>query len=138
LVALLREEFGDIADEDLVLVTLDRLEEQGLIESGYERRDADTARLSRRRFIRRVGVVGSAALVLPVVQSVVAPALAAAQSQCHICKLCPCNCYCTYCEGCVGPYCTYCSTCSYCAFTPDAKSKFHSTVQRKIQQQRSK
>src|SRR5581483_1616438 len=62
LVEVLRGELGDVADEDLVLVTLDRLEEQGLIESGYAARDVDTARLSRRRFIRRVGVVGSAAL----------------------------------------------------------------------------
>jgi DNA-binding transcriptional ArsR family regulator len=73
LVAVLRNEIGDLADEDLVMVTLDRLEEQGLIESGYSRRDADSVRLSRRRFIRRAGAVGAAALALPVVHGVVAP-----------------------------------------------------------------
>jgi hypothetical protein len=80
LVGVLREELGDLADEDLVMVTLDRLEEQGLLESGYPRREPHAARLSRRRFIRRVGVVGTAALALPVVQSIVAPTPAAAQS----------------------------------------------------------
>jgi hypothetical protein len=80
LVEVLREEVGELADEDLVMVTLDHLEEHGLIESGYTRRDPNAARLSRRRFIRRVGVVGTAALALPVVQSIVAPTPAAAQS----------------------------------------------------------
>jgi DNA-binding transcriptional ArsR family regulator len=76
----LREQLGELADEDLVMVTLDRLEEQGLIESGYVRRDLEVTRLDRRRFIRGTGVVGAAALMLPVVQSVVAPAPAAAGS----------------------------------------------------------
>jgi DNA-binding transcriptional ArsR family regulator len=80
LVALLRAEIGDLADEDLVMVTLDRLEEQGLIEAGYSRRDADAVRLSRRRFIRRAGAVGAAALALPVVHGVVAPTPAQALS----------------------------------------------------------
>lgn len=113
LVELLHGELGELADEDLVMVTLDRLEEQGLIESGYVRRDPDVARMSRRRFIRRVGVVGSAALALPVVQGIVAPTPAAAASMCHICYP-GCKCPCT-CEGCFGPcsYCTYCSYCSY-------------------------
>ena len=109
LVEVLRDELGDLADEDLVLVTLDRLEEQGLIESGYAPRDSETARLSRRRFIRRVGVVGSAALALPVVQSVVAPSLAAAQptSTCDACT-CPCGC----------SSCIPCGTCGYCQPCP--------------------
>jgi len=110
LVAVLREEVGEIADEDLVMVTLDELAGHGLLEDGYERRDPDTARLSRRRFIRRVGVVGTAALALPVVQSVVAPALAQAQSgTCYACT-CPCGCY-DYCEPCETGYC---ETCPYC------------------------
>lgn len=78
----LREQVGDLADEDLVMVTLDRLEEQGLIESGYVRRDAAATRLDRRRFIRRAGLVGAAALALPVVQSIVAPTPAAAVTAC--------------------------------------------------------
>jgi len=126
LVALLHSELGELADEDLVLITLDRLDEQGLIESGYTHRDPDASRMSRRRFIRRVGVVGSAALALPVVQSIIAPSSAAAQgSTCHTCYYCwgcdcgciACGCapcYCSdkcYCEGCYDGYCTYCSPC---------------------------
>ncbi len=80
LVEVLREELGDVADEDLVMVTLDRLSQHGLIESGYAPRDAESAGVSRRRFIHRVGVAGTAALALPVVQAIVAPTPAAAQS----------------------------------------------------------
>lgn len=79
----------DLADEDLVLVTLDQLYEHGLIASGYAPRPADQMRLSRRRFIRRVGVVGTAAVALPVVTSIVAPIASAAASTC-------------YCYGCYG------------------------------------
>jgi|SRR5579884_2628352 len=134
LVDVLREEF-EMADEDLVLVTLDRLNESGLIESGFSERSADEARLSRRRFIRRVGVVGTAALALPVVESLVAPSVAAAQSggpcaadgACY----CPCKCACgdylgsCYCGTCACEscdhqagsclYCSSCSTCSTCS-----------------------
>jgi hypothetical protein len=80
LIEVLAEEVGELADEDLVMVTLDHLAEQALIESGYEVRDANASRLSRRRFIRRVGAVGAAAMALPLVQSIVAPTPAAAQS----------------------------------------------------------
>jgi len=80
LVGVLAEEVGDLADEDLVLVTLDSLAEQGLIESGYEQREVTASKLSRRRFIRRVGVVSAAAAALPLVQSIVAPVPAAAVS----------------------------------------------------------
>jgi hypothetical protein len=108
LVELLREELGELADEDLVMVTLDRLDEQGLIESGFARRDPGAARVSRRRFIRRVGVVGTAALALPVVQSIVAPTSAAAQSEiCGYCVYCECSDAC-YCE----PPCTCPCGCS--------------------------
>jgi hypothetical protein len=77
LVEILREEIGTVADEDLVMVTLDHLEEQRLLESGYPQRDPDAATLSRRRFIHRAGVVGSAAVALPVIQGIVAPTPAA-------------------------------------------------------------
>jgi hypothetical protein len=79
LVAVLSDELGEVADEDLVLVTLDDLRAGNLIE-GTEERDREAARHSRRRFIRRVGTVGSAALVLPIVHSITAPEPAAAQS----------------------------------------------------------
>jgi hypothetical protein len=77
LVRVLADELGDLADEDLVLVTLDDLRAAELIE-GAPKRDPEVARLSRRRFIRRVGAVGTAALALPVVHSIVAPDPAAA------------------------------------------------------------
>ena len=80
LVRLLEADLGDIADEDLVLVTLDYLSEQRLLESGYARRDEASSQLSRRRLIQRAGAVGVAAAVLPMVFSVVAPTPAAAMS----------------------------------------------------------
>jgi coenzyme PQQ synthesis protein D (PqqD) len=80
LVAVLAAEIGDLADEDLVLVTLDYLAEQGLLESGYERRNTAATTVSRRRFIHRAGVVGTATMALPVVQGIVAPTPAAASS----------------------------------------------------------
>lgn len=103
LVEVLREEVGELADEDLVMVTLDRLAEHGLLSSGYAPRERETARLSRRRFIRRVGVIGAAALALPVVQSIVAPVPAAAASpgSCSTCSTCvgtcTCICFCSIC-----------------------------------------
>lgn len=81
LVEMLAEEFGDVADEDLVLMSLDTLVEHGLIVSGYERRDSTAERLSRRRFFRRVGVAGAGAMAAPVVFSMVAPTAAAAAVQ---------------------------------------------------------
>ena len=80
LAELLREEVGDVADQDLVLITLDYLEEQELLEAGYESRELAAIRLSRRRFIQRAGATGAAAAVLPIVQSIVAPTPAAAAS----------------------------------------------------------
>jgi hypothetical protein len=79
LVALLAEEIG-MADEDLVMVALDRLQENGLLESGHVPRDGEVERASRRRFVRRAGAVGGAVLALPLVQGVVIPSPAAAQS----------------------------------------------------------
>jgi hypothetical protein len=73
-------EYGEVADEDVVLLALDTLSEHGLIESGYEKREPTTTRLTRRRFIRRVGLVGGAAVMLPVVSSLVVPSAAAAAS----------------------------------------------------------
>jgi hypothetical protein len=108
-VEVLRGEVGELADEDLVTITLDQLQEQGLLESGYQARETSVIRFSRRRFIRRAGVVGAAALSLPVVQSIVAPTPALAQStsctcscSCHECS-CSCSDEC-YCEACAcGP-----------------------------------
>jgi hypothetical protein len=96
LVEVLNAQVGDVADEDLVMVTLDELGEANLLEDHAER-EAEQRRVSRRRFIRRVGVVGTAALALPVVRSIVAPTPASAQGSCGICY-CYCTCYCVcYC-----------------------------------------
>jgi hypothetical protein len=80
LVAVLAEELGPLADEDMVMVALDNLSKNGLIQSGHEARDSNAVRLTRRRFIRRVGVVGAAAMAVPVVHSLVVPPAAAAAS----------------------------------------------------------
>src|SRR6476469_7409874 len=80
LVRVLEADLGDIADEDLVLVSLDYLSEHRLLESGYTRRDETSSQLSRRRFIQAAGAVGVAAAALPMVQSIVAPEPAAALS----------------------------------------------------------
>lgn len=90
LVAIVSEQVDEVADEDLVLIALDNLAEAGLLEE-HTARDPEETRLSRRRFIRRVGVVGSAALVLPVVHSIVAPT--AAQAQSSAASSCSCICF---------------------------------------------
>jgi Coenzyme PQQ synthesis protein D (PqqD) len=80
LVELLQERLGEVADPDLVMLTLDDLDEHGLLESGYQGRDSDEATISRRRFMRRAGLAGAVAVSLPVVEMIVAPTPAAAQS----------------------------------------------------------
>jgi hypothetical protein len=78
LVEVLTAELGEQADRDQVLIALDELEKHGLIDSGYERRDPNAARLSRRQFIRRVGIAAAVAVgVVPVVHSLAVPSPAA-------------------------------------------------------------
>jgi hypothetical protein len=78
--ALVAAELGGPADENVVLMALDSLSEHGLIISGYDERDGAAVALSRRRFFRRVGVAGAAAMNAPVVFSMIVPVAAAAQS----------------------------------------------------------
>jgi coenzyme PQQ synthesis protein D (PqqD) len=74
LVDTLTEELGEQADADQVLVALDELSRHGLIESGYDRRDPAAARLSRRQFVRRVGVAAAVVMgAMPIVHSMTAP-----------------------------------------------------------------
>jgi hypothetical protein len=80
LMTLVGEELDETADENVVLMALDSLSEHGLISSGYEERDGAAVALSRRRFFRRVGVAGAAAVNAPVVYSMIVPTAAAAQS----------------------------------------------------------
>ncbi len=83
LVVLVAEKIGEQADEDVVLMALDSLNEQGLIDSGYAERDGAAVALSRRRFFRRVGLIGAAAINAPVVYSALIPPAAAAVSHGH-------------------------------------------------------
>jgi hypothetical protein len=78
LVAILVEELGETADEDVVLMALDSLSENGLIASGYEERNSGAAALSRRRFFKRASVAGAAAIAAPIVYSLAVPTSAAA------------------------------------------------------------
>ena len=73
LVDVLTEELGEQADRDQVLVALDELAKHGLIESGYEERDPAASRLSRRNFVRRVGIVAAVAVGMPIVHGMVTP-----------------------------------------------------------------
>lgn len=79
LVVLLQAELNAAADADLLLVALAQLERARLLEGdgAYALR---AAREARRRFVRKVGLVGTLSLLLPVVESVVAPRSAMAAS----------------------------------------------------------
>lgn len=78
LLAVLTGELGDLANEDMVLMALDELAEHDLIVSGYQQREVEAIRLSRRRFFRSAGVAGAAAAAAPLVYSMVVPTSAAA------------------------------------------------------------
>jgi hypothetical protein len=80
LLTIVVEELGETADQDVVLMALDSLSEHGLISSGYKERDGAAIALSRRRFFRRVGVAGAAAVNAPVVFTLAVPTAAAALS----------------------------------------------------------
>lgn len=81
LAAVLREELDPVADENLVWHALDRLNAAHLLEEPRPRSTEET-RASRREFVRKVGLVGVASLLLPMVTSVTAPALAQAVGAC--------------------------------------------------------
>ena len=77
LAAILREQLDPVADENLVWHVLDRLNESALLEEPTPRSPAEM-RAARRRFISKVGLVGVATLLLPIVTSIAAPAPAQA------------------------------------------------------------
>jgi hypothetical protein len=76
LVSIVSEELGTEADEDMILMALDKLAQHGLLLSGYEPRSPQAERLSRRRFFGRAGIVGAAAMAAPVVYAAASPAVA--------------------------------------------------------------
>lgn len=77
--AILRTELDPAADENLVWHTLDHLNAVHLLE-GPSPRSIDEMRASRREFIAKIGLVGVASLLLPVVTSVAAPTAAGTMS----------------------------------------------------------
>ena len=79
LVALLQEELNPEVDEDLVLLALDQLRRAHLLEEGGDR-PAEARRASRRRFVRKVGMIGALSLLLPVVETITAPTPSQAQT----------------------------------------------------------
>src|SRR5687768_2242379 len=90
LTALLQHELNPVADENLVLLTLDRLSSAHLLQEPIQRPVAE-ARNSRRQFLQKVGMVGTLTLLIPVVQSIVAPTPAQASSPGGPCCCCCCE-----------------------------------------------
>lgn len=84
LVTLLQTELNETADEDLVEMTLDTLRRAHLLEEAGPR-SAEALRASRRRFVRKIGLVGALTLLLPAVESTVAPTPVMAQSGDTLC-----------------------------------------------------
>jgi hypothetical protein len=79
LVGIVQREVDPAADEDLVWVTLDELGRSDLLEAPVER-SADDLALSRRRFVRRLGIGAAAAVLLPEIGTIFVPAAAQVKS----------------------------------------------------------
>ena len=79
LAEFLHRERGLPADEDLVWLALRRLERAHLLVEPVPR-PSNGVRATRREIIQRLGLAGGLALFLPVVESIVAPTPAMAQS----------------------------------------------------------
>lgn len=79
LVGVLQAELSAPATEDTVWLALDRLEKERLLQDKLTRPASDT-QVTRRQALRKVAVLGGATLLLPVVQSMIAPTPAMAAS----------------------------------------------------------
>jgi len=66
------EQAGLPSDEDVVLLAIDQLEKEGLLEEGLPKAPG-AARVSRRSVVSKLGVVGAAAALLPLVESIATP-----------------------------------------------------------------
>ena len=77
LATLLRDQLDPVADENLVWHALDHLNAASLLEEPPSR-SSDDMRAARRQFIAKVGLVGIATLLLPMVTSMTAPSAAQA------------------------------------------------------------
>ncbi|GAC1362036.1 MAG: hypothetical protein NVSMB32_01920 [Actinomycetota bacterium] len=117
LAVVLQEQVDPVADENLVWLALDQLSGAGLLEEPMHR-TIEEMRMSRRQFVRRVGIVGSLSLLVPVVASIAVPAAAAAQSTCTAtctgtCTTSTCTCTSSTCT-CTSSTCTCLPTCGTC------------------------
>jgi hypothetical protein len=79
LAQILKSEQIEVADENLVWLTLDRLDAASLLEQRMDQVPGQI-RTSRREFVRKVGMVGVLSVVLPVVTSMIVPTPAQAQT----------------------------------------------------------
>jgi hypothetical protein len=108
-----RREMDAPADEAVVWLALDQIEKAGLLQERVVPRSGP-ARYSRREVMRRVGVAGGLAVLVPMVTSILAPTPVEAAATCvndcsgqtngTPCSLtAPSNCFCTcnanVCEG---------------------------------------
>ena len=106
---LLEEQLATPTDEAVVWMALDRLSRVQLLSEPVTL-PADRAQYSRRKMLRTLGRAAGISLLLPVIESIVAP-LAAAQASCAVscggvpnCSPCGSQCNLVCCNGvCVGP-----------------------------------
>ena len=79
LVGALQGEVATPVTEDMVWLALDRLEKEHLLQTPLARVE-EAGRVTRRQVLRKAALVGGVSLLLPVVQSMVAPTPAMAAS----------------------------------------------------------
>jgi len=79
LVAVLQQSTDALVTEDIVWLALDKLEKEQLL-AGSLVRPADAVKITRRDVLRKAALVGGMTLMIPVVQSMVAPTPAMAMS----------------------------------------------------------
>ena len=77
--AVLQGETDSLVTEDIVWLALDRLEKEQLLAEPLVR-PAEAARITRRDVLRKAALAGGLTLMIPVVQSMVAPTPAMAMS----------------------------------------------------------
>jgi Coenzyme PQQ synthesis protein D (PqqD). len=123
IVEYLKKELNEVADENLVLLSLSQLDAAHLLQESPKLTSQQT-RTSRREFVRKVGAVGVMSVLLPLITTMAVPTPAQAQScqPCGClgctcpCVACGCTCPCVFCLGCTCPctscLCTLCAGCS--------------------------
>jgi Coenzyme PQQ synthesis protein D (PqqD) len=114
--AILKKELNEVADENLVTVSLSQLDSAHLLEESIKLSAMET-RASRREFVRKVGAVGVMSLLLPLLTTMAVPTPAQAatcQGSCGSCGTCAGSCgTCTCCSTCAGTCTGSCTgTCS--------------------------